>query len=187
MCQEWKSKRCWGPTSMWWFSVPTAGRQHCFLFPTERRNKQLRKTRSGDTQMWKRQTHLRSRLASFHSLSISLKIWSVNMSCLRSGKCVKTKGKHQWSPLLKLVWKVPLTVAILEDDSQHVSHQQLVVVNNPQRLHLRVHVATLFHTDGGKEQCVWNRRRIGLKQEWNLNCDQLGAVLLNAGKQNIWI
>lgn len=38
------------------------------------------------------ETHLRSRLASFHSRSMSLRIWSVSMSCLRSGECVRTKA-----------------------------------------------------------------------------------------------
>lgn len=69
------------------------------------------------------------------------------------------KGKGQGSALSRLRRKVPPTVAILEDDSQHVSHQQLVVVNNPQRLHLGVHVAALFHADGGKEQ--WRERGEG--------------------------
>lgn len=96
------------------------------------------------------------------------------MSCLRSGRRVKTKGKHQRSALLKLVWKVPLTVAILEDDSQHVSHQQLVVVNDPQRLHLRVHVATLFHTDGGK-------RAMRVKQEKDMTKTGLTSELGSAG------
>lgn len=56
------------------------------------------KATTGDTQMCnsrKGKPHLRSRLASFHSVSINLKIWRVNMSCLRSGKYVKTKEKYQ--------------------------------------------------------------------------------------------
>lgn len=42
---------------------------------------------------------------------------------------------------------IPPTISILEDDSQCVSPQQLVVVNNPEWLHLRVHVPTLLYTD----------------------------------------
>lgn len=38
-----------------------------------------------------------------------------------------------------------LTVSVLEDDPQGVSLQQLVVVNEPERLHLGVHVTTLLH------------------------------------------
>lgn len=74
------------------------------------------------------------------------------MSCLRSRKCVKAEGNIRGDLFLKLAGKLPPTVAVLEDNSQHVSHQQLVVVNDPQRLHLRVHVTTLFHADGGGEQ-----------------------------------
>lgn len=44
---------------------------------------------------------------------------------------------------------IPPTISILEDDSEGVSAQQLVVVNDPEWLHLRVHVPTLLHTDGG--------------------------------------
>lgn len=71
---------------------------------------------------------------------------------------IKTKQNKK-----KLSWQVPLTVSILEDNSQHVSQQQLVVVNNPQRLHFRVHVTTLFHAGGGKEQCTvkWHSDRNG--------------------------
>lgn len=46
---------------------------------------------------------------------------------------------------------VPFTISILKDDPQYVSPQQLVVVNDPQWLHLRVHVATLLHTDRRRE------------------------------------
>ena len=45
----------------------------------------------------------------------------------------------------------PRTVSVLEDDSQGVSPQKLVVVDDPQRLHLRVHVPTLLHTGKGEE------------------------------------
>ena len=70
--------------------------------------------------------------------------------------------------------EVHLTISILKDNSQHVSQQQLVVVNNPQRLHLRVHVTTLFHTGGGKEQSTvkWhsdeNRSEIWAVFSWLL-------------------
>lgn len=43
---------------------------------------------------------------------------------------------------------IPHTISILEDDSEGVSSQQLVVVHNPEWLHFRVHVPTLLHTDG---------------------------------------
>lgn len=39
-----------------------------------------------------------------------------------------------------------LTISIFEDDAHCVSSQQLVVVNNPQRFHFRVHVLTPLHT-----------------------------------------
>lgn len=95
------------------------------------------------------------------------------MSCLRSRKHVEKKDKeYPWYWFKKLGWKVLFTISILEDNSQHVSHQQLVVANNPQRLHLRVHVTTLFHTDGWKEQCkVKWRRKTGLNSElWSVEC-----------------
>jgi hypothetical protein len=40
------------------------------------------------------------------------------------------------------------TVSVLEDDAEAVSTQKLVVVHDPQRLHLGVHVATALHTEG---------------------------------------
>lgn len=49
---------------------------------------------------------------------------------------------------------IALTVSIFEDDSQHVSPQQLVVVNNPEWLHLRVHVPTLPHADERMREAV---------------------------------
>lgn len=45
--------------------------------------------------VWAQKTHLRSRLASFHSRSINLKIWRVNMSCLRSRKREWVRKKEQ--------------------------------------------------------------------------------------------
>lgn len=108
-------------------------------------------------------THLRSRFASFQRRSINLKIWRVNMSCLRSRskrqdeywKSVSVWKKRQYLArrmtfllpslchfLLLLISTFPNppplipTVSILKDDSQGVSTQQLVVVNNPEGLHL---------------------------------------------------
>lgn len=134
--------------------------------------------------------HLRSRLASFQSRSINLKIWRVNMSCLRSAEREQVRKRYVLKKFFKCAlkskillnkWKVisipyhhdlnvqllsslptsflfhltppfprsliPPTISILEDDSQCVSPQQLVVVNNPEWLHLRVHVPTLLYTD----------------------------------------
>lgn len=71
---------------------------------------------------------------------------------------------------------IPPTISILEDDSQGVPPQQLVVVNNPEWLHLRVHVPTLLHTDGrirkrdGEWLIVEYRRKSFTLDSWVEQC-----------------